>query len=97
MPSLTDEKFAALGVLGFTGAMSDRTLQWLQDNGATSPSLTDAWAEMLAAKLVAAETGDRNTDWHALLIQQGMDVAADSKQLNDMELEFWLGGAVLPL
>jgi hypothetical protein len=97
MAVLNDAKFDALRTQLFTGAMPEMTLAWLQDNGATSPSLTDAWPEMLAAKLVLAGTGQRNDDWHALLIQQGMDVTAGSDQLNDMELAFWLGGAVLPL
>jgi hypothetical protein len=94
MTTLVDAKWAALSA--HPGAMSDKTLAWLQANGATSPSIPDAWIEMLDAKLVAPATGDRNTDWHALLIQQGMDVTAGSKQLNDMELAFWEGGAILP-
>ncbi|MEH6637111.1 MAG: hypothetical protein V7700_16445 [Halioglobus sp.] len=93
MPSLNDEKFAALRTQLFTGAMPDMTLQWLQANGATSANVNDAWREMLAATLVGTPIGQRNDDWRALLIEQGMDVAAGSDQLNDMSLAFWnLGG-----
>jgi len=49
MPALTDVRFAKLRGLSHTGSTSDMLLQWLQANGATSPSISDAWIEYLAA------------------------------------------------
>ena len=51
MATRNDDKFQALRDQGFTGAMPDMTLQWLQFNGATSNSVSDAWVEMLQSQL----------------------------------------------
>jgi hypothetical protein len=91
MPAVVDEKFATLRLL-YAGAMSDMTLLWLQANGATANAIPDAWKEMLAAKLVAIPTGQRNDDWYQLLGELG-----HTGSMNDRELQFWVGGAVLPL
>jgi hypothetical protein len=48
---LVDAKWDSLRAQGFTGAMSDMTLQWLQANGATSDQISDAWLEMLTEQL----------------------------------------------
>jgi len=99
MTTLVDAKWAALAA--YPGAMSDKALQWLQANGATSPAVPDAWEEMLALELAKpalaiVPTGDRNTDWWALLVGLGYDVIAGSKQINDMELAFWEAGGTFP-
>ena len=87
MATLSDEKFAALRTLTYTGSISDMTLQWLQANGATSDSISDAWEEMLAAQLVATPTGQKNDDWFQLLGEKGY-----SGSLTDRELAFWQAG-----
>ncbi len=91
MASLSDARFDALRTLLFTGSTSDMLLAWLQDNGATAKAIPDAWKEMLASKLVATPTGQRTDDWYQLLGEQGFAGA-----MNDRELAFWDGGAVLP-
>ena len=48
MTTRVDAKWAAIAA--YPGAMSDKTLAWLQANGATSGALADAWLEMLTAK-----------------------------------------------
>jgi len=64
--------------------MSDMTLQWLQANGATSNSISDAWREMLNAKLLI---GQRNDMWRDYLIS--VAPADIGRQMNDLELWFW--------
>ena len=86
--SLNDARFRALRIQTFTGATNDMVLQWLQDGGATSGSINDAWSEMLVAKGYSAV---RNDGWYALLGDLG-----HAGQLNDRELAFWLDGGVLP-
>lgn len=78
----TDLKFNLFRALGFTGALADMELQWLQDNGATSDNLSDAWIEYLAAEL-ASPTGVRLDDWFALLRE------TYTGSMSDMENEFW--------
>ena len=92
MTALPDAKFAALRGLGYTGAMPDMELQWLLANGASSPSLSDAWQEMLAAQLsVPKDTVQVNDGWHELLRQLGY-----VGQVNDAELLFWEAGGTFP-
>jgi hypothetical protein len=83
--TLADAKFDALRDQGFTGAISDMTLQWLQANGATSGSITDAWLEVLPG------TGQRNDRWYTVLGGMGY-----TGSLNDREFAFWVDGGVLP-
>jgi len=83
--TLADAKFDALRDQAFTGTISDMTLQWLQANGATSGSLTDAWLEVLPG------TGQRNDRWYKLLEDMGY-----TGSLNDREFAFWAAGGVLP-
>jgi hypothetical protein len=83
--TLADAKFDALRDQGFTGSISDMTLQWLQANGATSGSITDAWLEVLPG------TGQRNDRWYTVLGGMGY-----TGSLNDREFAFWVDGGVLP-
>jgi hypothetical protein len=83
--TLADAKFDALRDQGFTGTLSDMTLQWLQANGATSGSITDAWLEVLPG------TGQRNDRWYTVLGGMGY-----TGSLNDREFAFWVDGGVLP-
>ena len=83
--TLADAKFDALRDQGFTGSISDMTLQWLQANGATSGSITDAWLEVLPG------TGQRNDRWYTVLGGMGY-----TGSLNDREFAFWVAGGVLP-
>lgn len=46
MALINDLKFSKLGTAGFTGAVRDRELAWLQSIGATSNNINDAWREM---------------------------------------------------
>ena len=89
MPTIMDAKFAALRAQGFTGAMSDMTLQWLQDAGATSNHVADAWLEMLELQGLPI-SGQRNGLWYAYL-----GVLGYTGSINDRELQFWLAGGVL--
>jgi hypothetical protein len=50
MATLMDARFDALRTQLFVGATPDMMLQWLQANGATSNSGSDAWKEMLVSK-----------------------------------------------
>lgn len=84
MTPTIDLKFTALRGLGFTGSISDMTLQWLQGNGATSNALPDAWIEYLAIELDTAATGVRTDDWFAFLRAEG-----HTGSVNDMENQFW--------
>lgn len=84
--SRIDDKFAALRGQGFTGSISDMTLQWLQFNGATSGSQSDAWLEMLA---VLGFEGQHNDAWYALLGSLGFEGA-----ISDRTADFWLAGGV---
>jgi hypothetical protein len=84
MATVSDLKFEALRGLGFTGTLSDMTLQWLQDNGATSDALSDAWLEFLAIELDTDATGVRVDDWFAYLGAEG-----HTGSISDRELQFW--------
>ena len=92
MGSIIDLKWTALRGQGFTGAMSDMTLQWLHFNGAISNSIPSAWREMLVAKGIPAENYQRNDAWFTVLGEAGFDVGA----LNDREYSFWEAGGVFP-
>ncbi|RLB66256.1 MAG: hypothetical protein DRH08_06680, partial [Deltaproteobacteria bacterium] len=63
MTTLADAKWAALSA--YPGAMPEKTLAWLQANGATSNAIPDAWAEMLATQ--GFDSYQRSDDWYALL------------------------------
>lgn len=95
MPTLSDCRFDTLRGLGLSGSTSDMLLQWLQQQGATSNSLPDAWREMLDANLTEP-TGHRNDDWYTLLGDLGYEGS-----MNDRELAFWcegdgsIGGGIL--
>ena len=91
MATLNDAKFAALRAQGYTGAMSDMTLQWLQANGATSNSISDAWLEMLVAQGIAPNT-HRGDGWYDYLGLRGY-----TGSINDRELAFWLDGGVITI
>lgn len=91
MPTIIDTKFAVLRA-SYSGSISDMTIAWLQDNGATSSHISDAWKEMLADKLVATPTGNKNDDWFQLLDELGFSTGS----LNDRELAFWVDGGTLP-
>lgn len=88
MAQLNDQRFIALRLLGFTGGVNEMLLAWLQNGGATSNSLSDAWIEWLDIVTIGG-VGNRSDDWHSYLIQSGYDVAANSSQTSDMELVFW--------
>ena len=86
MATLVDAKWDALST--YPGAMSDKTLAWLQANGATSNSIPDAWAEMLTAQgYPVPEEYHRNDAWFQLLRDAGY-----TGSMNDMELPFWQDG-----
>ena len=92
MACLTDVKFQALRNKGYTGAMSDMVLQWLQANGATSGSISDAWKQVLDI-IQPPDPSQRNDQWRDWLIANGYN--ANGEQMNDMETLFWLSGGVL--
>ena len=97
--TLPDLKFAALRAQGFLGAIPEMTLAWLKANGATSDTIPDAWAEMLAVQLSLAggvATGHRADDWYKLLELLGYATAGgrDLNQINERERLFWGNGGV---
>jgi hypothetical protein len=95
MATTGDCKFNALRGLGYTGAMPEMTLEWLQDVGATSPALPDAWREFL--DLEGFTSGNRNDDWWGFLDK---DAPVEiGRTLPDLEHWFWcvsMGGCTAP-
>ena len=92
MATLTDAKWDALGAQGFTGSISDRTLQWLVA-GSVAPlpkSISDAWKNMLTNRIFPAGNYQRNDSWYVYLGTLGF-----AGSLNDREMAFWLSGGVL--
>lgn len=89
MPTLSDARFDALRLQGFTGSTSDMLLQWLQANsGVPVPkTIPDGWRALLN---LYQKNGQRNTGWYDLLGDEGY-----TGSLNDRELAFWLAGGVL--
>ena len=76
-------KFEKLRSLGYTGSINEMTLAWLHDNGASSPSLPDAWIEYLAI-VYPQGSGNRTDDWYNYLGSLGYTGA-----ISDREAEFW--------
>lgn len=87
--SVVDDKFQALGDLGFTGTLNDRELQWLQSLGATSDILPQAWKEAMIA--LGQTDYDRNSSFYDFLGTAGYEGS-----YNDRAAQFWANGAVLP-
>ena len=85
----SDAKFIALRNMGHTGSIAEMTLSWLQANGATSNSVSDAWNQMLAEQGV---DGQRNDAWYDLLGTLGHEGS-----ISDRERAFWSDGGVLPV
>lgn len=88
MATINDCKFNALRTLGFTGAINDMELAWLQSLGATSGQVNDAWLEVAGA-------GQFNDQVMAYMITEG----AVGDQFNDVKLDFWcnvMGGGTTP-
>jgi len=83
----TDVRYTALIAQGFTGHINQMLLAWLQDSGATSDQLTDAWLEMLA---VLGFPGQRNTAWFDFLGSLGFSGA-----LPERNNDFWDNGGIL--
>lgn len=95
MTTLTDVRFKTLRGLLFTGSTSDMLLQWLQANSTGTPkTIPDAWRDMLDTNLLSPSTGNRSDDWFQLLADSGFK---DAGAMNDRELAFWDGGAILPV
>lgn len=85
MPATADLKFSALRAQGFLGAGLDMELQWLQDAGATSDNLRDAWREALDLQGYSALPHIEDA-WYAFLGDQGF-----TGSMRDREYLFWLG------
>lgn len=93
MATLVDCRFESLRSQGFTGTTSDMLLQWLLANGATTPTIPDAWDEVLTILVGAGQYNDR---WHEWLLTNGYGF--DGEQIHDMEMFFWCnGGLLVPL
>lgn len=91
MSQLNDCRHTALVGMFGTGHTNDLLIQWLQANGATSNSISDAWMEMLIGQ-GAVVPFHRNDAWFDLLGDLGYEGS-----LNDRELEFWCaGGSIAP-
>lgn len=92
MTTLTDARFAALRGQGLVGATSDMIVQWLQLNGATSPTVSGAWKEVLDL-IQPPDPNHRADQWHSWLFLNGY--GAPSKHRSDMEKDFWEAGGIL--
>jgi len=86
----TDCEFDALRTAGYTGSLQDMELAWLQNNGATSNQLGDAWEEFLAAQ--GFTTGDRSDDELAYYLSVILVADRDGDTLMDLRREYWCGG-----
>jgi hypothetical protein len=83
-----DCEFAQLRTGGYTGSLMEMELAWLQNNGATSKDLGDAWMEFLTAQ--GFTTGSRIDRELAYYLSLAMP--ADGNSLQDQRREFWCGG-----
>lgn len=90
MPSRIDLKVTAYRDQGFTGALLDMELQWLQNGGATSENRHDAWREMLDFQ--------GYKDWPAVedAWYQLLGVEGYTGTLLDREDQFYAAGGILP-
>lgn len=84
----SDARYAALVAQGFTGHINEMLLAWLQDSGATSNQLTDAWLE--AITFLSEVKGQRNDGWYDFLGSLGFSGA-----LPERENDFWNNGGIL--
>lgn len=76
-----------LRALGYTGALSDMELAWLQANGATSTNLPDAWMEFLtAAGFLTGSRLDRELAYY-----QSLAFTVEGDTLIDWRREYWCG------
>ncbi len=93
MPSLTDERFAALRILVPTAppTTNDMLFAWLATEGGTGDTLPDRWNTMLLGKVAITAQGHRNDMWKAVLVANGFT----QPHLNDAELAFWIAGGAL--
>lgn len=93
-----DCEFTVLRAGGYTGALKDMELQWLQANGATSDDLSDAWEEFLVVQLGVAATGNRMDDEMAYYksVISGGDQTTYGQSLPDLRRTFWCGGYAPP-
>jgi len=84
---LSTARGAFLKAHGYTGAVNEQLLAWLQNNGATSNQLNDAWMEFLAAQGSATGTlNDRKLDYFFSVVG-----GVVPKTLPDLEREYWAG------
>ena len=74
---------ALVTMTGFYGSQAELTLLWLQNNGATSNALNDAWSEYLDLQGVTA--GHVNDRWYAWLGSLGYSDSDLSARFN----RFW--------
>jgi len=91
MATLSDKRFDALRLDGYTGSTSDMMLAWLKDQtpGSTAKTIPDAWREFLIAQSAGFGSPDpatyhRSDWWFAYLGAQGY-----TGSMNDRELKFW--------
>ena len=90
MPSLTDERFAALKVKVPLAppTTNDMLFAWLATEGGTGNSLSDRWNSMLLSKASVTVQGQRNDMWKAVLAANGFA----QPHINDAELAYWVAG-----
>lgn len=90
MPSLTDERFAALQVLvpAAPPTTNDMLFAWLATEGGTGNTLSDRWNTMLLSKASITSQGHRNDMWFTVLTANGFPQLT----LNDKEMAYWLAG-----
>ena len=94
MPSLTDERFAALRVLVPTAppTTNDMLFAWLATEGGTGNSLADRWNTMLLGKVaIGGVQGHRTDMWKTVLAANGFT----QNHITDAEMAFWLAGGAL--
>jgi len=85
MAQLTTLKYDVLGLLGYTGSLNDRFMQWLAAEGGTGDQFNDLWLSMIQVNIPAAKT--INDGWYAWLENEGYTQA----DVNSREYAYWEG------
>ena len=84
-----DCEFTRLRAAGYTGSLMDMELAWLQNNGATSNQLGDAWMEFLVVQ--GFTTGSRIDRELAYYLSVILLADRDGESLQDLRREYWCG------
>jgi hypothetical protein len=87
MSQLNTIKNDVLGLLGYTGDLRTRFMDWLVTEGGTGDQLNDIWLSMIKVNVLTAVT--LNDGWYAWLANEGYTNA----DVNSREIAYWEGVA----